>query len=53
MGARSIRVAVVFAPQDDGFIFVIGQFVIGQQDCATAIMQVPRATIEQMTGQPV
>jgi hypothetical protein len=42
------RVAVVFAPQDDGFIFVIGQ-----QDCATAIMQVPRATIEQMTGQPV
>jgi hypothetical protein len=39
------RIAVVFAPQDDRFIFVVGR-----QDCATAIMQVPRAAIEQLGG---
>jgi predicted Zn-dependent protease len=42
------RVAIVFAPENDQFIFVVGQ-----QNCATAIMQVPRAAIEQLTGSSV
>jgi hypothetical protein len=42
------RVAIVFAPESDQFIFVVGQ-----QNCATAIMQVPRAAIEQLTGPSV
>ena len=42
------RVAIVFAPQSDQYIFVVGQ-----QNCATAIMQVPRVAIEQYTGKSV
>jgi hypothetical protein len=42
------RVAILFAPQNDQFIFVVGR-----QNCATAIMQVPRAAIEQATGPSV
>ena len=42
------HIAVVFAPQDDRFIFVVGR-----QGCATSILQVPRAAIEQLTGRPV
>jgi hypothetical protein len=39
------RVAVVFAPDADAFLFVVGE-----HGCATGILQVPRQEIKKMAG---
>ncbi|HZS84928.1 MAG TPA: hypothetical protein VFA50_18770 [Stellaceae bacterium] len=39
------HIAVVFAPATDRFLFIIGA-----RNCATGIVQVPRAEIQKMIG---
>ena len=39
------QVAIVFEPQDDTFIFIVGE-----SDCATGMLQVPRSAIAHLVG---